>query len=72
LSALDPAQRFQTGHALFSARCQSCHALPEPTRLRPEAWPAEVVGMSRKSGLSSEQAALISEYLVAASSHPGS
>ena len=54
-----PAGRFQTGHALFSARCQSCHALPEPTHLRPEAWPAEVSGMSRKAGLSTEQVALI-------------
>lgn len=61
------ADRFQTGHALFSARCQRCHALPEPSHLRPEAWPVEVAGMSRKAGLSSEQVTLISDYLVAAS-----
>lgn len=67
-TARTPAVRFQTGHALFSARCQSCHALPEPTRLRPEVWPVKVAGMSRKAGLSSEQVALISDYLVAASS----
>ncbi|MES1171982.1 MAG: hypothetical protein ABUL77_01990 [Bacteroidota bacterium] len=60
-------ERLRAGHALFSAACQRCHALPHPARITPEAWPAEVAGMAKKSGLSSEQSALITDYLVAAS-----
>jgi cytochrome c5 len=64
---LDHQPRLAEGRTLYTARCQSCHALPAPGRLAPEAWPAEVRGMSRKSGLSTEQVKLISEYLTAAS-----
>jgi cytochrome c5 len=64
---LDHEPRLAEGRTLYAARCQSCHALPAPARLAPEAWPAEVRGMSRKSGLSTDQVTLISEYLTAAS-----
>jgi cytochrome c5 len=64
---LDHEPRLAEGRTLYTARCQTCHALPAPGRLAPEAWPAEVRGMSRKSGLSGEQVTLISEYLTAAS-----
>ena len=67
IATLSPSERLEMGHALFSARCQSCHALPNPKQLRPEQWPAEVAGMSRKSGLDGERMAVVSEYLVAAS-----
>jgi cytochrome c5 len=64
---LEHEPRIAEGRTLYTARCQSCHALPAPGRLAPEAWPAEVRGMSRKSGLSTEQVTLIAEYLTAAS-----
>jgi hypothetical protein len=51
---------------LFSSRCQRCHALPVPGSVDPAKWPGKVQEMSRKSGLSGEQGALITEYLVAA------
>lgn len=66
-AGLASGPRLEQGRALFSARCQSCHALPEPGRLSPEAWPQEVKGMSRKSGLSAEQTTLVAEYLTVAS-----
>ena len=62
-----PEQRLHAGKTLYSARCQTCHALPEPKALTPEAWPTEVRTMSRKSGLSIAQAELIVDYLVGAS-----
>lgn len=61
------AERWRQGESLFSARCQRCHALPNPASILPEKWPTEVQEMSRKSGLSGDQAAQVSDYLVAAS-----
>ena len=66
-AAVQPQARLQAGRALFSARCQSCHALPDPNRLSPEKWPAQITVMSRKSGLSRDQIALVTDYVVAAS-----
>ncbi|HEY4183622.1 MAG TPA: hypothetical protein VGP07_01075 [Polyangia bacterium] len=60
-------EHLDAGRSLFSNHCQGCHALPEPARLAPGAWPSEVAGMGRKSGLSGPQVALVSDYLVAAS-----
>jgi len=65
--AATPEQRIHAGKTLYSARCQTCHALPEPRSLTPEAWPTEVRNMSRKSGLSIAQAEMIVDYLVGAS-----
>lgn len=61
------AERWRQGETLFSIRCQRCHALPNPASLLPEKWPTEVQEMSRKSGLSGDQIAQVSDYLVAAS-----
>ena len=60
-------EKLDAGRHLFSTHCQGCHALPAPTQLEPHAWPAEVMGMGKKSGLSETQLALVSDYLVAAS-----
>lgn len=60
------AARWHEGERLFSSRCQRCHALPVPGSVDPGKWPTEVQEMSRKSGLSGEQIALVTEYLVAA------
>ena len=60
-------QHLDAGRMLFSGHCQGCHALPAPTDLSATAWPAEVEGMARKSGLSRDQMALVADYLVAAS-----
>lgn len=60
------AQRWHEGEQLFTARCQRCHALPDPRSVAPEKWPTEVQEMSRKSGLSGEQTTIVADYLVAA------
>jgi mono/diheme cytochrome c family protein len=60
-------EKLDAGRHLFSTHCQGCHALPAPTQLEPHSWPAEVIGMGKKSGLSETQVALVSDYLVAAS-----
>lgn len=60
-------EKLDAGRHLFSTHCQGCHALPAPKQLEPTSWPAEVVGMGKKSGLSEIQVALVSDYLVAAS-----
>lgn len=67
--ALGPAatERMMNGRALFSARCQRCHALPIPAAKSPQQWPGLVSAMAKKSGLSAEQAVLLTDYLVAAS-----
>jgi mono/diheme cytochrome c family protein len=60
-------EQLDAGRGLFTSHCQGCHALPEPGQLAPGSWPAEVAGMSRKSGLSVPQLNLVADYLVAAS-----
>lgn len=60
-------EHLDAGRMLFSGHCQGCHALPEVTELTPTAWPPKVAVMARKSGLSHDQIALVSDYLVAAS-----
>lgn len=60
------AQRWHDGEQLFTARCQRCHALPDPRSVAPEKWPGEVQEMSRKSGLSGDQTTVVADYLVAA------
>jgi mono/diheme cytochrome c family protein len=60
-------EKLDAGRHLFSTHCQGCHALPAPTQMEAKSWPAEVVGMGKKSGLSEFQVALVSDYLVAAS-----
>lgn len=60
-------EKLDAGRHLFTTHCQGCHALPAPTQMEPRSWPAEVMGMGKKSGLSEPQLALVSDYLVAAS-----
>ena len=60
-------EHLDAGRVLFAGHCQSCHTLPEPGELAPAAWPPKVALMARKSGLSTLQIALVSDYLVAAS-----
>ena len=60
------AERWHQGEVLFSSRCQRCHALPDPASVAPDRWPTEVREMSRQSGLSGDQTAIIADYLVAA------
>ena len=60
-------EQLDAGRGLFTSHCQGCHALPQPGQLAPGAWPAEVAGMSKKSGLSEPQLHLVADYLVAAS-----
>jgi len=60
-------EQLDAGRGLFTSHCQGCHALPQPAQLAPGSWPAEVAGMSKKSGLSGPQVNLVVDYLVAAS-----
>jgi len=60
-------EQLDAGRALYTSHCQGCHALPQPGQLAPGSWPAEVAGMSKKSGLSAPQVSLVADYLVAAS-----
>jgi len=54
-------EKLDAGRHLFSTHCQGCHALPAPTQMEPHAWPAEVMGMGKKSGLSETQLALVAD-----------
>jgi mono/diheme cytochrome c family protein len=60
-------EKLDAGRHLFTTHCQGCHALPAPSQMEARSWPAEVMGMGKKSGLSETQLALVSDYLVAAS-----
>jgi cytochrome c5 len=59
----------QDGRRLYLARCGTCHALPEPGSLAPDAWGAQVHDMRTEQGvrLSDEEERHITAYLVAIS-----
>lgn len=53
------------GRALLVRRCGNCHQPPSPAARTAARWPAEVIDMTKRSGLRAGEGELITRYLAA-------
>ena len=68
-TALPPATpETETGRAIYSAKCHSCHRLYKPDRVAPEKWPALLDKMSEKAKLTPDEEKAVLDYVLASQS----
>lgn len=61
-----PRGDLETGRALYTERCTSCHDLDMLDSRTRTAWESIVSGMARRAGLSAGEKAMIMDYITAA------
>ena len=52
------------GEITFQKRCQNCHRLPDPSSKDDLQWPQLVTRYGTKAGISNDEIALITKFLV--------
>lgn len=62
-----PLSDLQDGHAIFMVQCSQCHEQRIPNSLTSDEWHTVTPGMAWNAGLSKEERAKVTKYLVAAS-----
>ena len=59
------AEVLAQGHDLFTQKCGTCHALPDPASHKAEKWPHLVEWMRQRSNLDTAQASKVLDWVLA-------